>query len=208
MIFLTLFLTFFRIGIFSFGGGLAMLPLIFQTVQQFGFMSSEEFSNLVALSQVTPGPVAVNAATFIGFSFAGFGGALCATLGVTLPSFILIITVIKFLDRFNQNRGLEAAFQGIRPATVGLIAAAAVFVGESALFDKENNALLSVAVLGGEGNAATEHIIEMLVKIFSGIEIVPCLIFIATVILTAKFKLSPVKIILIMGTAGALFCSA
>lgn len=178
MIYLTLFLTFFRIGIFSFGGGLAMLPLIFQTVQEFGFMSADEFSNLVALSQITPGPIAVNAATFVGYSFAGFIGAVCATLGVGLPSFFLIITVIKFLDKFNQNKGIEAAFIGIRPATVGLIAAAAVFVGESALIDKQ-----------------------------SRIEVIPCLVFIATIILAAKFKMNPIKIIMIMAVVGVVFCS-
>ncbi|MGN0711260.1 MAG: chromate transporter [Anaerovoracaceae bacterium] len=182
MILLTLFLTFFRIGIFSFGGGLAMLPLIFQTVQDFGFMSAEEFSNLVALSQITPGPVAVNAATFIGFSFAGLPGALTATLGVSLPSFLLIITVIKFLDKFNENKGLEAAFTGIRPATVGLIAAAAVFVGQTSMIKE------------GAGD------------LLSRVEIVPCLIFIGAFVLISKFKISPVKIILVTAVIGAVIC--
>ncbi|MBE6034927.1 chromate transporter [Aminipila sp.] len=182
MIYLTLFLSFFRIGIFSFGGGLAMLPLIFQTVAQFGYMSQEEFTNLVALSQVTPGPVAVNAATYIGFDFAGLPGAVCATFGVALPSFLLIITAMKFLDKFNENKGIEAAFTGIRPATVGLIAAAAVFVGQSALLDDT-------------------------VKLLEGIQLIPCLVFLATVILAAKFKMSPVKIIIIMAAVGVIFCS-
>lgn len=182
MILMTLFLTFFRIGIFSFGGGLAMLPLIFQTVQDFGFMSAEEFSNLVALSQITPGPVAVNAATYIGFNFAGLGGALAATLGVALPSFLLIITVIKFLDKFNENKGLDEAFTGIRPATVGLIAAASVFVGETALVREGAEDLLS------------------------RIELVPCLIFVGSFILVSKFKMSPVKVILLTGVLGAFIC--
>lgn len=181
MIYLTLFLSFFKIGIFSFGGGLAMLPLIFQTVKQFGYMSPEEFSNLVALSQVTPGPVAVNAATYIGYDFAGLTGAICATLGVALPSFLLIITVMKFLDKFNENKGIEAAFTGIRPATVGLIAAAAVFVGESSLIDKS-------------------------VDLLAGIQLIPSLVFIATIILAAKFKMSPVKIIMAMAVVGIIFC--
>ena len=85
MIYLYLFTMFFRIGLFSFGGGLAMLPLIFQSVQDFGIMTSQEFSDLVALSQVTPGPVAVNAATYVGFNYSGLPGALTATLGVCLP---------------------------------------------------------------------------------------------------------------------------
>ena len=87
MIYVTLFAMFFRIGLFSFGGGLAMLPLIFQSVKDFGMMTTSEFSDLVALSQVTPGPIAVNAATYVGFNGAGIPGALAATLGVALPSF-------------------------------------------------------------------------------------------------------------------------
>ena len=80
MIYVTLFVMFFRIGLFSFGGGLAMLPLIFQSVKDFGMMTASEFSDLVALSQVTPGPIAVNAATYVGFNGAGIPGALAATL--------------------------------------------------------------------------------------------------------------------------------
>ena len=169
-----------------------MLPLIFQTVKQFGYMSAEEFSNLVALSQITPGPVAVNAATFIGFSFEGLLGALCATLGVALPSFILIITVIKFLDKFNNNKAIEAAFKGIRPATVDLIASAALFMGQTAL--------LKDAV-------ADLPLMEILANLSNSFELVPCLIFVASFILATKFKLSPVKIILLTAVFGVVFCS-
>lgn len=207
MIYLTLFLTFFRIGIFSFGGGLAMLPLIFQTVQEFGFMSADEFSNLVALSQITPGPIAVNAATFVGYSFAGFIGAVCATLGVGLPSFFLIITVIKFLDKFNQNKGIEAAFIGIRPATVGLIAAAAVFVGESALIDKQSSFLWNGDVSAIQMKLTWDYIQWVIKDVAGGIEVIPCLVFIATIILAAKFKMNPIKIIMIMAVVGVVFCS-
>lgn len=207
MIYLTLFLSFFRIGLFSFGGGLAMLPLIFQTVQQFGFMSSDDFSNLVALSQVTPGPVAVNAATFIGYNFAGLPGAICATLGVAFPSYLLIITVLKFLDKFNENKSIEAAFTGIRPATVGLIAAASIFVGESALINAENSLILKGTVTGVSTELTWEYIKWAIADIVSGIQIIPCLVFLATVILAAKFKMSPVKIIIIMAVFGVFFCS-
>ena len=86
MIYWELFLSFLQIGTFSFGGGLAMLPLIFQSVRDFGMMSPQDFSDLVALSQVTPGPIAVNAATFVGFNYAGLLGAIIATFGVCFPS--------------------------------------------------------------------------------------------------------------------------
>lgn len=105
MMYAYLFTIFFKIGLFGFGGGLAMLPLIFQSVQTFGIMSSQEFSNLVALSQVTPGPMAVNAATYVGFNYAGIPGAMVATLGVCLPAFILMIIVFKFIQRFNDSKG-------------------------------------------------------------------------------------------------------
>lgn len=191
MIFLSLFLSFFRIGVFSFGGGLAMLPLIFQTVKEFGYMSAEEFSNLVALSQITPGPVAVNAATFIGFSFGGFGGALCATFGVALPSFLLIIMVIKFLDKFNDNKAIDAAFKGIRPATVGLIASASLFVGQTALVKD---------VVSDIANSSVGSLV-------SSLDVIPCLIFAVSFILVSKFKISPVKIILLTAAVGVVFCS-
>jgi chromate transporter len=207
MIFLTLFLTFFRIGLFGFGGGLAMLPLIFQTVQDFGFMSAEEFANLVALSQVTPGPVAVNAATYIGFSFAGFWGALCATLGVTLPSFILVIIAVKFLDRFNHSKSLDAAFKGIRPATVGLIAAAAIFIGEAVLIDKSNSTLLSGSIPELWAGSTWAYILWIIKDLASGVKLVPCFVFIGTLILSGKFKMGPVKVILIMAAVGIVFCS-
>ena len=123
MIYLQLFFVFAKIGLFGFGGGMAMLPIIYQGAKQFGLMSADEFSNLVAISQVTPGPIAVNAATYVGFNCAGYGGAFAATLGVALPSFILVILVCYFIN---------GAFAGIRPVTVGLIAAAVIFMGESA----------------------------------------------------------------------------
>ena len=211
MILLSLFLAFFRIGVFSFGGGLAMLPLIFQTVQDFGYMSAEEFSNLVALSQITPGPVAVNAATFIGFSFAGLGGALCATFGVALPSFLLIITVIKFLDKFNNNKSIDAAFKGIRPATVGLIASAALFVGQTALVksgDSEAaNSVGADAVTNAANITNALDITSALSDVAVSLDLIPCLIFVVSFVLISKFKLSPVKIILLTAVVGAVFCN-
>ncbi len=177
MILFTMFVAFFRVGMFSFGGGLAMLPLIFQTVEQFGYMSKEEFANLVALSQITPGPVAVNAATYVGYNFAGIPGALVATFGVAIPSFLLIITVVKFMNRFSESRILEAAFTGIRPATVGLVGAAALFVGETSLIVNKHP------------------------------DLIPCIIFAVSFGILVKTKLSPVKLMLIMAAVGVIFCS-
>lgn len=182
---LHLFLMFFRIGMFSFGGGYAMLPLIFQSVQDFGIMTAAEFSWLVALSQVTPGPVAVNAATYVGFNNGGFLGAAVATFGVASPSFILVLISMHFLERFQQNKGLQAVFNGIRPATVGLIVSAVIFIGEQSLF---NGPLISK---------------ELLVNTIAYVNVLPCIIFMCTIILIGKFKISPIKITILAGIVGA-----
>lgn len=130
MIYLQLFIVFARIGLFGFGGGMAMLPMIYQGAKTFNLMSAEEFSNLVAISQVTPGPIAVNAATYVGYHCAGIAGALAATFGVAFPSFVLVMLVCYFVTRFRNSRVVEGAFAGIRPVTVGLIAAAVVFMAQ------------------------------------------------------------------------------
>lgn len=131
MIYLKLFLVFAKIGLFGFGGGMAMLPMIYQSAATFSLMSADEFSNLVAISQVTPGPIAVNAATYVGYNAAGFSGALIATVGVAVPSFVLVILVCHFMARFRESTLMEGAFTGIRPVTAGLIASAVIFMGES-----------------------------------------------------------------------------
>lgn len=188
MIFVYLFTMFFRIGLFGFGGGMAMLPLIFQSVQEFGVMTSEEFSNLVALSQVTPGPMAVNAATYVGFNYAGFPGALAATLGVCLPAFVLMAIVYKFMKRFNDNRIVQGIMAGIRPVTVALIGAAVVFVSETVLL---------------AGPLISKELLTAGIDYF---ELIPICIFAATVVIVAKFKMQPIKVMILMGIVGALLC--
>lgn len=185
---LFLFSVFFRIGVFNFGGGLAMLPLIFQSVQDFGIMTAQEFSDLVAISQITPGPIAVNAATFVGYSYAGIPGALAATFGVCFPSFVLMLIVMKFIDKFNESKGLQGAFDGIRPVTVGLIAAAAFFIGDDILAKGE---IISVKVI-------TDFV--------DYVNFIPVGIFVLTVILAGKFKINPIVICISMGVVGAILC--
>lgn len=133
MIYLNLFWIFFKVGIFGFGGGYAILPMIFQEIQVFGIMTADDFSNLVALSQVTPGPIAINAATYVGFKGAGIVGSCIATVAVSLPSFILIMTALMFINRFRENATVQAVLAGIKPATVGLMASAFIFMGETAV---------------------------------------------------------------------------
>lgn len=130
MIYLKLYLVFARIGLFGFGGGMAMLPIIYQGATSFENIGANEFSNLVAISQITPGPIAVNAATYVGYNVAGTPGAVTATLGVATPSFILVILACYFIRKFKESKVIDGAFVGIRPVSCGLIAAAAVFIGQ------------------------------------------------------------------------------
>ena len=134
MIWLDLFLTFFRIGLFTFGGGYAMLPLIQSEVLAHGWLTGEEIVNFIAVSESTPGPFAVNMATYVGTVTGGVFGAACATLGVVLPSFIVILLVARFYERFRRSRAVEGAMSGLRPAVIGLIAAALLSVGRNVFF--------------------------------------------------------------------------
>lgn len=130
MIKVTLFLTFLKIGIFNFGGGLSILALIFQEIQRHGWMTASELADLVAISQATPGPIAVNAATYVGNKMDGLLGAAVATIGVTLSSFVIMMLVMRWVDKFRDTNWLQSIFAGIRPATVGLITTALIFVVE------------------------------------------------------------------------------
>ncbi|MGM9713274.1 MAG: chromate transporter [Prevotella sp.] len=143
MIFLQLFITFFQIGLFGFGGGYGMLSLI-QTnvVVEHHWLSSAEFTNIVAISQMTPGPIGINSATYCGYTAvhnAGYGylmsvlGSFTATLALVLPSLILMILISKMLMKYMKSDIVQNIFLGLRPAVVGLLAAAALL-----LFDKEN----------------------------------------------------------------------
>ncbi len=142
MIFLELFLTFFMIGAFTFGGGYAMLPLISEEATSRGWVTMEELTNFVAISESTPGPFAVNIATFIGAEQAGFFGSICATLGVVMPSYIIILIVATCYQKFNSSRIVKGVMSGLRPAAIGLIAAAVISMGETVLFP--NGIALSV----------------------------------------------------------------
>ncbi len=134
MIFAELFLTFFKIGLFTFGGGYAMLPLIQEEAVARGWQTSEQLIDFIAVSESTPGPFAVNMATYVGSETGGFFGALCATLGVVLPSFIIILIVAKFYDKYRQNRIVKGCMSGLKPAVVGLIGAAALSVAMTVFF--------------------------------------------------------------------------
>ena len=133
MLYLELFLTFFKIGLFTIGGGYAMLPLIQADVQAKGWMTAEELVNFIAVSESTPGPFAVNVSTYVGAELAGLPGAFCATLGVVLPSFFIILLIAALIHNLLQYAGVNAFLSGIRPCVVALILATAVTMGLSSL---------------------------------------------------------------------------
>ena len=138
MIYLELFLSFLKIGTFTFGGGHAMIPLIQQEVLKNGWMSLEELINFIAISESTPGPFAVNIATFVGYSMAGVLGALCATIGVIFTSFIIILLIAKFFEKYKNNKVVKYCMDGIQPVIVGLILYAVISMGMNVLFPNGN----------------------------------------------------------------------
>ena len=121
---LKLFITFFKIGLFSFGGGFAMIPLIQrEVIEKNGWIDEKDFLDMLVLAQSTPGPIAVNTAVFVGYKTAGTLGAIAATLGTIFPSFIVILLLALFFAEVRENRYVDAAFRAMRPAVVALIVA-------------------------------------------------------------------------------------
>ncbi len=136
MILLSLFFTFMLIGMVSFGGGYAMLPLFERMiVEQHGWLSRSLFIDMIALSQITPGPIAINSATFIGFQIASVAGAAFATVGVVFVPFFLVGIVSKYSERFKESKVVEGIFKGLRPALVGMIFSSVASIATDALID-------------------------------------------------------------------------
>ncbi len=186
MIYFYLFYTFFKIGLFGFGGGYAMLSMIQgEVVTNHDWITSSEFTDIVAISQMTPGPIGINSATYVGYTAvmnAGYSqawavlGSCIATFAVVLPSFILMIAISKFFLKYQKHPSVEAVFRGLRPAVVGLLAAAALV-----LMNAENF-----------GNYDTD-LRQFLISIA---------IFLVAFIGTRKFKVSPILMIVLCGAAG------
>ena len=198
MIFWNLFISFFKVGLLGFGGGLAIVRLIYDSIQPFMEMSRETFANIVAISQITPGPLAVNTATYVGFTAAGVKGAAAATFGVILPAFILVSIVCRMIQKFRDSKIVNGALAGIRPATMGLIGAAAV--------------TLVAPTLAGEGRLGTGLLTKLGADVSGGtlgtilglpFDAVSVLMLVATVILIWKYKKSPFLVLIIMGCLGA-----
>jgi chromate transporter len=142
---LKLFISFLKIGAFSFGGGYAMLPLIKkEIIEVHGWMTTKEFIDILAVVEMTPGPIAINSATFLGHEVAGILGSIVATIAVVLPSIVIILFIAHFLSRFKSSPYVDWAFKGIRPVVLGLIISASVTVSKDAFIDFKGFALGTV----------------------------------------------------------------
>ena len=181
---LNLFAIFFKIGLFAFGGGYVILPMIYQGIQTFNLMPASEFSNVVALSQIVPGAIAINAATYVGFKFAGLAGAVAATIGVVLPSLILVSLVMIFLDRFKSSPAVQAVFGGIRPATVGMLVSAVYFFSKTSIISE------------------TFFSRQLLHNPMAQVSLPALAVFAATIFLSVRFKMNPIILTILAGIAG------
>ena len=186
MIYLRLFLAFLKIGAVSFGGGYGMISLIREDCLANGWLTEEELLNFIAVAESTPGPIAVNMATFIGSSQGGILGAFLATLGVVLPSFVIILLVASVLTRVLKYRGVKAVLFGIRPTIVALILGTALTMLLSIVF--------GIKSLGSAPSVDVKAII-----VFALVTVLP---FAYSKIW--KKKLSPIFLILLSGALGVL----
>ena len=191
---LQLFLAFVKIGLLGFGGGLAIVQLIYDSIQPFMTISQEQFANIVAISQITPGPLGINVATYVGHECAGIPGAAVATFGVALPAFVLMTIVCTMLKRFHENSLVQGALAGIRPAVIGLIGAAVITLAPPAI---AGNTRLGTGLLTTAGSEIAGALAD------TPLDFVAIAIVAATIILIAKFKKSPIVVLLIMGCIGA-----
>jgi chromate transporter len=188
MIFISLFITFFMIGLFGFGGGYGMLSLIqHETVETHHWLTTAEFTDIVAISQMTPGPIGINSATYCGYTAihnAGYGhlmavlGSVTATFALVLPSLILMILISRMFMRYMNTRPVQSVFQGLRPAVVGLLAAATLL-----LCNKENF------------STPTENAWQFCIS---------CALFAATAFGTGYLKINPIRMICYAALAGLL----
>ncbi|WP_010251397.1 chromate transporter [Acetivibrio cellulolyticus] len=191
MIQLLLFWTFFKIGLFSFGGGYAMIPLIQTEIERNGWIGAKEYADIIAISQMTPGPLAVNAATYVGAKTAGILGSFSATLGVSLPSFILIVIIAHFFIQFKENAIIESILQGIRPVTIGMVGSAVVFMAGTSIFKSGISFIEIKSLLTGQLSNS-----DNIIDVWS------IAVFLIILISTVKFKVHPILAVVLSAVLG------
>ena len=183
---LKLFYAFFKIGLAGFGGGYAMLSMILRESQNFG-ITLTQFADLNALDMVVPGPIAINAATYVGYLRAGFWGSLAATIGVSIPSLVIVTLVMIFIKRYRENKFMNGFLYGVKPAAVGLIASAAMTIASGVLL----NTGATIATLFSDP-------LGTISLFLTGI-------FIVVAVANIKWKVNPILLTVLAGIAGAIF---
>lgn len=181
MIYFTLFYEFFKIGLFAIGGGLATIPFLFELTTKYNWFTQQNLTDMIAISESTPGPIGVNMATYAGFHTAGIAGGIIATLGLVTPSIIVIILVSKVLERFKESQLVQQVFYGLRPAVAGLIIAAAA-------------QLFQIAMVNSSGGSWMEVL-----------QWKSLILFVLLTIATYKIKIHPIFYILIGAVLGIVF---
>ena len=188
LLYIELFFTFFKIGLFTIGGGYAMIPLLQNELVSKGWASLEEIINFIAISESTPGPFAVNMSTFVGAKMSGVLGSVITTTGVVLPSFIIILIIAKYFYNFKDNFYVQSGLYGLRPAVIGLLCSSvfSIFV---------NNFILDKSLL------------LSLNQITSAVDFKGVVILIASFLIYNKFKMHPIKLIGICAVFGIVLYS-
>ena len=187
---LTLYFEFFKTGLFAVGGGMATLPFLYDmSARHPDWFTAAQLADMIAVSESTPGPIGVNMATYVGFRTAGVLGGLITTLGLVTPSVIIILLIARVLKQFRENKYVDAAFYGLRPCSVGLIAAAGLLVVRIALFDFD--------AWGASGALADLFNLKAL--------ILAAVLLVLTRAIKATKKLHPIFFILGSAAAGVLF---
>jgi len=191
MIYLDLLFTFFKIGLFSFGGGYGMIPLIEREIISNGWLTCQEFVNIISISEMTPGPIAINIATFIGYRIKGVPGGIIATAGVVLPSLILILVISHYLTKYGDNRIIKEIIRWIRPVVLALIIQATIFVAMNTFFKER----LNMEILLETG------FMNYLIETLNPYTIIITIASLAALLLT---RVHPIFVILAGGSAGVI----
>lgn len=181
MIYLLLFWEYLKIGLFSVGGGMAALPFLFDLSDRYGWFSHSELADMIAVSESTPGPIAINMATYTGYQTGGVAGSVIATLGMVLPSLVISLLICRLLSHYAQSTWPERIFYGLRPAVAGLISAVALQLAD-----------LSLAVDTAQG-------------LLSGVEPKAVILFLLLLPAVYRLKLHPVAFIAVGAVAGMIF---
>ena len=184
MIYLRLFYEFFKTGLFSVGGGLATLPFLYEMSTKTGWFTTADIADMIAVSESTPGPIGINMSTYAGFTTGGVLGGVVASIGLSVPSVIIILIIAKFLEKFRNNRFVEGAFYGLRPASIAMITAAGLNVARVALVN------MDALAAGNYGEFFLWKAILLGIAIFIG---------------QRKLKWSPVIFIAIAAVVGIVF---